>query len=94
MLVPLALSGAAFAMIEGLAAALHARGLEAPIYLLSPVAGACLTLANVLPEWVEPRRQARRAAPPAPLIPLPRLRRPIRRRPLRAGQSAPGRRRG
>ena len=57
VLVPLALCGTTFSLIEAIAAALRGRGLDVPIYVLSPVASACLTLANVLPEWVEPQRQ-------------------------------------
>lgn len=57
MLVPLALCGTTFSLIEAIAAALRGRCLDVPIYVLSPVASACLTLANVLPEWVEPQRQ-------------------------------------
>ena len=90
VLVPLALCGTAFALIEEMAAALRGRGLDVPIYVLSPVASACLTLANVLPEWVEPQRQVHaryhrhqrsrlassRPAPPAPLPSPPRPRAP------------------
>jgi len=63
VLVPLALCGSAFSLIEAMAAALRGRGVDVPIYVLSPVAGACLTLANVMPEWVEPQRQVRAPGP-------------------------------
>ena len=75
VLVPLALCGTAFALIEEMAAALRGRGLDVPIYVLSPVASACLTLANVLPEWVEPQRQVH-APPPSSALPA----RPLARR--------------
>ena len=71
MLVPLLLCGTAFSLIEALAAALHARGIDVPIYVLSPVANACLTLANVMPEWVEPQRQVHAPLPPPVFPPSP-----------------------
>ena len=60
VLMPLMLCGGAFAIVEALAAELARRGLGGvPLCLVSPVAHACLTLANGLPEWLDPQREQR-----------------------------------
>lgn len=60
VLMPLTLCGGAFAIVEALAAQLARRSLSGvTLCLVSPVAHACLTLANGLPEWLDPQREQR-----------------------------------